>query len=454
MGRQSIKINKKRESILKAASELFAGKSYHEVMMDDVARIAGIAKGTLYIYFASKEELYYSVLCSYMDKLVNILNNGASGTAGAVASLKNYIILFFDFLVSNKEFHLIFKKEALTNKNEKCSEAVKHSLALKNILLPILKKGEEEGLFEIADFNFTSEIIIGSIYAAAWPSIPGAESNRSNESYMLFLHLIKSISAQKAFPLLNKSIVLVSGENTSEKSNEEFEKEGANLLTIPAISIKEKNYTKLINLLNGKIEFNIIVFASGNAAEIFFKYLAKAGLLPDSKIKFAVTGKKTAETVMKWGYRPDYIPATFSSDGLLGLLQTQDLKGSNILVPRSSIGRTELAEGLERLGAKVYSVDIYDTVVPDAGSIEESRKKLNGFDEDITVFTSPSAFCNFLKILNIKDAKIYFRNRKTAVIGTTTKAALENAGIIPDVVPDEFTIEGIIKKMKDYYDGK
>jgi uroporphyrinogen-III synthase/AcrR family transcriptional regulator len=454
MGRQSIKINAKRESILKAASELFAGRSYHEVMMDDVARTAGIAKGTLYIYFESKEELYYSVLCNYMDQLVTILNDGTSCDACPVTSLKNYIALFFEFLVKNKEFHLIFKKEALTNKNEKCSEVVKHSLALKNILMPILQRGEEEGLFEIADLGFTSEILIGSIYAAAWQSIPGAVRTKKDESYMLFTHLVKSISAKKVFPLLNKNIVLVSGEHSSEKNSEEFEREGANLLTIPAISIIEKNYSKLINLLNGKIGFDIIIFASGNAADIFFKYLDKAGLQPDDKIKIAVTGKRTGDAVMKWGYKPDFIPSSFSAEGLLDLLKTKNLEGNNLLIPRSSIGRTELVEELQHLGAKVFPVDIYDTVLPDSASIQQSRNKLKGFNEDIIVFTSPSAFHNFLKILNIKDTKDYFKNRKTAVIGKTTKAALENAGIIPDVVPDEYTIAGIINKLKDYYDGK
>lgn len=454
MGRQSTKINTKRESILKAASELFACKSYHEVMMDDVARTAGIAKGTLYIYFASKEELYYSVLCTYMDELVRKINEGINISAGAVTALKNYITIFYDFLVSHKEFHLILKKEALTNKNEKCSEAAKYSLALKDILIPILKKGEKEGLFEIADFGLASEILIGSIYAAAWPSTPDDVNNNRNESYMLYAHLIKSISAKKTLSLINKNIVLVSGESSSDKNAEKFENEGANLLAIPAICIKEKNYDKLINLLSGKIRFDIIILSSANAADTFFRYLDKAGLRPDSKTKIAVTGNKTGEAVMRWGYKPDFIPATFSAEGLLSLLRTGKLAGSNILIPKSSIGRNELAEGLKASGAEVFTADIYDTVLPDAGSIEASRTILSGFNEDITIFTSPSAFNNFLKILNIKDAKNHFKNKKTAVIGITTKTALENAGIIPDVVPDEFTIEGIIKKLKDYYDGK
>ena len=51
----------KRERILEAAADLFSRKSYHEVMMEDVAKMISVAKGTVYNYFSSKEELYFSI---------------------------------------------------------------------------------------------------------------------------------------------------------------------------------------------------------------------------------------------------------------------------------------------------------------------------------------------------------------------------------------------------------
>ena len=52
----------KRRSILDAATRLFAARPYHEVRLDDVAAEAHVGKGTLYIYFASKEELYLRLI--------------------------------------------------------------------------------------------------------------------------------------------------------------------------------------------------------------------------------------------------------------------------------------------------------------------------------------------------------------------------------------------------------
>jgi AcrR family transcriptional regulator len=60
----------KRLRIIAAAAELFAAQPFHKVLLSDVAEAAGVGKGTLYIYFKNKEDLYLSVLYSGFDQLV------------------------------------------------------------------------------------------------------------------------------------------------------------------------------------------------------------------------------------------------------------------------------------------------------------------------------------------------------------------------------------------------
>jgi TetR/AcrR family transcriptional regulator, fatty acid metabolism regulator protein len=50
-----------REKILDAAFEVFGSKGYYEAKMIDIAKLAGVSKGTLYLYFSSKESLYIAV---------------------------------------------------------------------------------------------------------------------------------------------------------------------------------------------------------------------------------------------------------------------------------------------------------------------------------------------------------------------------------------------------------
>src|SRR5258706_12398395 len=49
-------------TILEAARKIFAKKGYEAATVDDVAEAAGVAKGTLYLYFRSKRELYLAAL--------------------------------------------------------------------------------------------------------------------------------------------------------------------------------------------------------------------------------------------------------------------------------------------------------------------------------------------------------------------------------------------------------
>src|SRR5260370_17335309 len=62
----------KRERILAAALKLFAHEPYQAVTMDRVAEAASVAKGTLYLYFPSKDALYLGVLTDALDSAYRI----------------------------------------------------------------------------------------------------------------------------------------------------------------------------------------------------------------------------------------------------------------------------------------------------------------------------------------------------------------------------------------------
>src|SRR3954469_8308561 len=51
----------KREAILRAATQVFARNGYFNSKVADIARAAGVADGTVYLYFKSKEEILRSV---------------------------------------------------------------------------------------------------------------------------------------------------------------------------------------------------------------------------------------------------------------------------------------------------------------------------------------------------------------------------------------------------------
>jgi AcrR family transcriptional regulator len=68
----AVKLDKKqknrRHQILEAAIKLFTELGFHETKLDEVAQMAGVAKGTLYLYFKSKDDLFVHCLLDGSEK--------------------------------------------------------------------------------------------------------------------------------------------------------------------------------------------------------------------------------------------------------------------------------------------------------------------------------------------------------------------------------------------------
>lgn len=62
-----------RNRVLQAALEVFAEKGYHEATMDEVAKIAQVSKGALYLHFPSKQDLFASLLEAATELLVDTM---------------------------------------------------------------------------------------------------------------------------------------------------------------------------------------------------------------------------------------------------------------------------------------------------------------------------------------------------------------------------------------------
>ncbi len=59
---EELRTNLRRDQILDAATRVFAEKGYHHATTKDIARVAGVAEGTIYLYFPSKAELLLALI--------------------------------------------------------------------------------------------------------------------------------------------------------------------------------------------------------------------------------------------------------------------------------------------------------------------------------------------------------------------------------------------------------
>lgn len=450
---------KKRERMLEVAAELFSKKNYHEVMMDDVARLTDVAKGTVYNYFASKEELYFTIMSTKLGHLNSSLKNKIASEISVIDSLHTYTIQLYMFMMKYQNFFLMYQKEYLNAQNEFCDELRTMNEELKSILSDVIYKGKRESHFRDIEENFAVQIVLGSIFGAVQRGIENkyAGDKLVEEREKLFdfvLHgLYSGFSNNKVRPLKNKTIVLTRTIEQSKESSAIFSELGADVIVFPTLEIvpptKWERFDELI-LSEQKIDF--IVFTSAHAVTMFIKRCNELNKQIDfGKTKVVAVGNKTKSVCEENKIKVDIVPKKFSGEGIVEELSKYELKEKLVFIPRSAIGREGLPNGLEELGAKIVSVPVYNVSLPAKETIQHNIEKLNSSKPDVFIFTSPSTFENFLIIMNINNPVSYFKNYNVAAIGPTTKSAIENSKVNVSIMPDEFTIKGLANKMIEFY---
>lgn len=75
----------REDLILQVAEEVLLEKGYHETSMEEIANRVGIAKGTLYLHFAKKEDLIYALLERELQNILHMIES-VSKTEGSVQS--------------------------------------------------------------------------------------------------------------------------------------------------------------------------------------------------------------------------------------------------------------------------------------------------------------------------------------------------------------------------------
>ncbi len=107
--RRQKEAHQRREGILKAARQVFWKRGYQAATMPQIAAVAEIAPGTLYLYFPSKEVLYVELLIEGYVILHGQLEQAATPRQATIRQAQALIDGFFEFAHSNPEyFDIIF----------------------------------------------------------------------------------------------------------------------------------------------------------------------------------------------------------------------------------------------------------------------------------------------------------------------------------------------------------
>ncbi|HEY1239751.1 MAG TPA: TolC family protein [Bryobacteraceae bacterium] len=103
--------DQKRNCILGAARRVFSKKGYAETAVDDVADEAGVAKGTVYLYFKSKEDLYMAVLAGDLRQMSAEARREMSLADGFRDKIRAFLRVRLEFSKTHEEFYRIYLAE-------------------------------------------------------------------------------------------------------------------------------------------------------------------------------------------------------------------------------------------------------------------------------------------------------------------------------------------------------
>ena len=97
--------------ILQAARQVFARRGFADASMEEIAQVAGLAKGTLYLYYESKRELYRAAIRAGLVELCDALERAIAGAPTLAARLEAYVTTKVAYFDEHRDFFRIYLGE-------------------------------------------------------------------------------------------------------------------------------------------------------------------------------------------------------------------------------------------------------------------------------------------------------------------------------------------------------
>jgi len=246
-------------------------------------------------------------------------------------------------------------------------------------------------------------------------------------------------------PLANMRIVVTRAEEQSGSVATMLSQLGAHVLLVPTIRIEaaELSPDNSLRISNFR-DYDAIIFTSINSVKKFFPHVKALQNFPERPFVVSI-GKKTAEALEEAGLAPDLISGKSNTQDLLKSLGNSDWGGKKVLIPTGNLSSTEIADFVKSRGGIADEVVVYNTLPNDAIG-PELRNEVASGQFDVIVFYSPSQVKNFIYIFGAG----VLAGKRIAVIGPTTKKAVERHDLQAAVIPDNSTTEDLVSTLVEY----
>src|SRR5689334_1164993 len=154
----------KREAILRAAISVFAHNGYFNSKVADIAREAGVADGTVYLYFKSKEEILHSIFDRGVDDALTAARAQIKEISDPREKLRRIALLHLERLGADRDLAVVFQVE-LRGSTKFMEEFSAAGFAeYLTLIRSTFEEGQRAGIFR-ADLkaNVVAKILFGAL---------------------------------------------------------------------------------------------------------------------------------------------------------------------------------------------------------------------------------------------------------------------------------------------------
>ena len=166
----------KRRTIMETAAVLFAERPFHEVRLDDVAERAHVGKGTLYVYFRSKDDLFATLVLEGFNELLERVR--AAAEADKDSAWDSFSLIVREFVAWAKRYPHIFEILRPGHEHPSAPGLRERRREIAKLIETVIRRGIRQGEFEDPRPELTAQFIPSCVRGAMrfGPSDVGQEA--------------------------------------------------------------------------------------------------------------------------------------------------------------------------------------------------------------------------------------------------------------------------------------
>jgi uroporphyrinogen III methyltransferase/synthase len=258
-------------------------------------------------------------------------------------------------------------------------------------------------------------------------------------------------------PLFGKRIVITRSREQAHDLCEALESLGAHAIEAPTFTLAAPEDPEAVERAAASANsFAWIIFESANAVGKFLGALSRGprDFRALGGVSICAIGPSTAERLASHGLKPELVIPEYREEDVGETLNgIRPIAGQRVLLVRPDHLRDLLAMDLTRRGALVTDLIAYRTA-PESSETPAAqalyRMLLDGAIDAVT-FTSATGVRRFVELFGQDQAVDLLNTTVVAAIGPVTAAAASELGINTTIVPETYTVDGLVRALVAYF---